>query len=268
MSLNGSAQSIGSPSRMRGKEGDELGLGQTIRITPACAGKRAGPNNSLTGNQDHPRVCGEKAITVSSAHIMRGSPPRVRGKDLGLDVPGQTVGITPACAGKRKRPKRWVRPPKDHPRVCGEKSASQMRSRSSRGSPPRMRGKDDAIVLLGVVVGITPACAGKKGRKEIAPMSNRDHPRVCGEKLFQSPLLRLPLGSSPRMRGKDVRQELQHSGRGITPACAGKSPQRAHCSPVPWDHPRVCGEKCPPGKFFFMTVGSPPRVRGKVPSSI
>ena len=88
LSLNGSAQSIGSPSRMRGKEGDELGLGQTIRITPACAGKRAGPNNSLTGNQDHPRVCGEKAIMVSSAHIMRGSPPRVRGKDLGLDVPG------------------------------------------------------------------------------------------------------------------------------------------------------------------------------------
>ena len=29
------------------------------------------------------------------------------------------------------------------------------------------------------------------------------------------------------------------------------------------DHPRVCGEKCPPGKFFFMTVGSPPRMRGK-----
>ena len=162
LSLNGSAQSIGSPSRMRGKEGDELGLGQTIRITPACAGKRAGPNNSLTGNQDHPRVCGEKAITVSSAHIMRGSPPRVRGKDLGLDVPGQTVGITPACAGKRKRPKRWVRPPKDHPRVCGEKSASQMRSRSSRGSPPRMRGKGASKTLPCRKSGITPAYAGKR----------------------------------------------------------------------------------------------------------
>ena len=82
-------------------------------------------------------------------------------------------------------------------------------------------------------------------------MSNRDHPRVCGEKLFQSPLLRLPLGSSPRMRGKDVRQELQHSGRGITPlrvrgkvlkeliallfhgitpACAGKSVRRENSS--------------------------------------
>ena len=125
-----------------------------------------------------------------------------------------------------------------------------------------MRGKDDAIVLLGVVVGITPACAGKKGRKEIAPMSNRDHPRVCGEKLFQSPLLRLPLGSSPRMRGKDVRQELQHSGRGITPACAGKSPQRAHCSPVPWDHPRVCGEKFHPASDRKLG-----RVRGTKRSS-
>ena len=30
----------GSPPRVRGKEGDELGLGQTIRITPAYAGKR------------------------------------------------------------------------------------------------------------------------------------------------------------------------------------------------------------------------------------
>ena len=162
MSLNGSAQSIGSPSRMRGKEGDELGLGQTIRITPACAGKRAGPNNSLTGNQDHPRVCGEKAITVSSAHIMRGSPPRVRGKDLGLDVPGQTVGITPACAGKRKRPKRWVRPPKDHPRVCGEKARQKLCHVANQGSPPRMRGKAcDAVPGL-VVRRITPACAGKR----------------------------------------------------------------------------------------------------------
>ena len=30
----------GSPPRVRGKEGDELGLGQTIRITPAYAEKR------------------------------------------------------------------------------------------------------------------------------------------------------------------------------------------------------------------------------------
>ena len=75
-------------------------------------------------------------------------------------------------------------------------------------------------------------------------------------------------GSPPRMRGKG---HLLLDGTvplGITPAYAGK---RCGCSrrlPEHRDHPRVCGEKCPPGKFFFMTVGSPPRVRGKVPSSI
>ena len=202
MSLNGSAQSIGSPSRMRGKEGDELGLGQTIRITPACAGKRAGPNNSLTGNQDHPRVCGEKAITVSSAHIMRGSPPRVRGKVVGSEELPGVVGITPACAGKRTRPRRWVQPPRDHPRVCGEKQYDFLTSTCTKGSPPRMRGK--------------------------APINRH--------------------------------QAEEH---GITLAYAGKSCPPQAPTFTRQDHPRVCGEKCPPGKFFFMTVGSPPRVRGK-----
>ena len=54
-------------------------------------------------------------------------------------------------------------------------------------------------------------------------MSNRDHPRVCGEKLFQSPLLRLPLGSSPRVRGKALVFERERTEHRITPACAGKS---------------------------------------------
>ena len=49
----------------------------------------------------------------------------------------------------------------------------------------------------------------------------------------------------------------------ITPACAGKRRSDWIIRSIYWDHPRVCGEKCPPGKFFFMTVGSPPRVRGK-----
>ena len=50
-----------------------------------------------------------------------------------------------------------------------------------------------------------------------------DHPRVCGEKLFQSPLLRLPLGSPPRVRGKGGRTGSSGQHTGITPACAGKS---------------------------------------------
>ena len=65
------------------------------------------------------------------------------------------------------------------------------------------------------------------------------------------------------MRGKVWSPQVYHRQGGITPACAGKSALSAGSCPCSRDHPRVCGEKCPPGKFFFMTVGSPPRVRGK-----
>ena len=91
-----------------------------------------------------------------------GLPPHVRGKVHDEPCNSSSSRITPAYAGKRTRPRRWVRPPRDHPRVCGEKLFE-------------MGGNPDAW------------------------------------------------GSPPRMRGKDVRQELQHSGRGIIPAYAGKS---------------------------------------------
>ena len=49
----------------------------------------------------------------------------------------------------------------------------------------------------------------------------------------------------------------------ITPACAGKSSGQRPASMLPWDHPRVCGEKYPGRVIFYFIEGSPPRVRGK-----
>ena len=91
---------------------------------------------------DHPRVCGEKGIARDVVTQREGSPPRVRGKENGF---GQATGynrITPACAGKSVRGIRAEAPRGDHPRVCGEKSASIIPIYSGRGSPPRVRGKD------------------------------------------------------------------------------------------------------------------------------
>ena len=73
----------------------------TIRITPACAGKRAPLGNG------------------AACHV--GSPPRVRGKVL-------------REAGRI----RWF---KDHPRVCGEKVQIWSAYKRHWGSPPRVRGK-------------------------------------------------------------------------------------------------------------------------------
>ena len=90
---------------------------------------------------------------------------------------------------------------------------------------------------------ITPACAGKRGRKEVAPMSNRDHPRVCGEKRSVKALLSAVMESPPHVRGKAGHPVTRRAYRGITPAYAGKSrPQKAPHT-AGRDHPRACGEK-------------------------
>ena len=94
----------------------------------------------------------------------------------------------------------------------------------SKGSPPRMRGKDGVNDSAQAVTGITPACAGKRKQEHGQKNRSGDHPRVCGEKLLFQMMLLVLRGSPPRMRGKVVHKALILLRRGITPACAGKSP--------------------------------------------
>ena len=66
-----------------------------------------------------------------------------------------------------------------------------------------MRGKeleDNTIIYKGR---ITPACAGKRFVLGHRFRLQRDHPRLCGEKLLLLLVLVLDLGSPPLVRGKD-----------------------------------------------------------------
>ena len=74
----------GSPPHVRGKGGDGNDRGLHARITPACAGKRIAGRNLLCGQWDHPRMCGEKRISVVLSCTSVGSPPRMRGKEWKL----------------------------------------------------------------------------------------------------------------------------------------------------------------------------------------
>ena len=86
-----------------------------------------------------------------------------------------------------------------------------------------MRGKGSFVLLLGELIRITPACAGKSLVQLFQNLHHEDHPRVCGEKLSLLLLSKADRGSPPRMRGKEFWAVHQLPPLGITPAYAGKS---------------------------------------------
>ena len=192
----------GSPPRMRGKDGVNDSAQAVTGITPACAGKSniATTQPCLPG--DHPRVCGEKSFCTGQSVRRRGSPPRVRGK-----VPAPLCccflrGITPACAGKSIRSAPSSVLFGDHPRVCGEKGLVKLVNCLAQGSPPRVRGKVNAFSPPLSKRWITPAYAGKSIVFLSIQVRSKDHPRVCGEKLYDLQFSAYQAGSPPRMRGK------------------------------------------------------------------
>ena len=134
-------------------------------ITPACAGKSRARKAAAAVRRDHPRVCGEKTMACSILRPMRGSPPRMRGKDRqGLRVQ-RFAGITPAYAGKSAHIAGAHPQSRDHPRVCGEKRLKELICDMAKGSPPRMRGKEQHSLSERCTRRITPAYAGKRCRE-------------------------------------------------------------------------------------------------------
>ena len=154
-----------------------------------------------------------------------GSPPRVRGKEFSQKASYFIMGITPACAGKRTRPRRWVQPPRDHPRVCGEKGYHNAKLKGVLGSPPRVQGKGQSGGRGLPGVGITPACAGKSSLMLLWSGPLRDHPRVCGKKFHPA---------SDRKLGR-VRGTKRSSGPAPAAAPAGLAGS-CPASP-PWSYP-------------------------------
>ena len=96
-------RSMGSPPRVRGKDAVLFYMADPVGITPACAGKSRFQSRPRPVAGDHPRVCGEKAVSVFIRLLHTGSPPRVRGKVVPVVAPVVVPGITPACAGKRAK---------------------------------------------------------------------------------------------------------------------------------------------------------------------
>ena len=158
----GDGMGAGSPPRMRGKVSNKRPSCDCPGITPAHAGKRICSARTLPTAWDHPRACGEKLTCIAMFMSSPGSPPRMRGKELEALREKLAGGITPAHAGKRRCGCTRYHAARDHPRACGEKLHCLCCRLPLSGSPPRMRGKVIAVCLTCLLVGITPAHAGKR----------------------------------------------------------------------------------------------------------
>ena len=134
-------------------------------ITPAYAGKSHNLFGFMAHERDHPRVCGEKKKNRQSKKHLKGSPPRMRGKEKVRMDKNHSCGITPAYAGKSRGL------PLNRCRLLG--------------SPPRMRGKVLEADSRPVLRGITPAYAGKRlkrSRSTVPPVAIVPlFPSVCNK---------------------------------------------------------------------------------------
>ena len=193
--------------------------------------------------QAHPRVCGENGPGLQR-HLARRR-------------------LIPACAGKTSSAARASHRCEAHPRVCGENLVLGAHRPPRRGSSPRVRGKPRRPHRQGRRRRLIPACAGKTGAGAQYPSCCAAHPRVCGENDQSITIPGRAIGSSPRVRGKLEEQKGKFGGKGLIPACAGKTWTGNPSWPSSSAHPRVCGENTRHEAFIYPHLGSSPRVRGK-----
>ena len=136
------------------------------------------------------------------------------------------------------------------------------------GSPPRGRGKVDGPPAQVGRGRITPAQAGRSPYFLYGKKDYKDHPRIGGEKAELTAAVISAMGSPPRRRGKGYREFGIDISDRITPAQAGKSVAPRQKRSALWDHPRVGGEKYSRPSYSRISMGSPPRGRGKVGHSV
>ena len=108
-----------------------------------------------------------------------------------------------------------------------------------------------------------PAYAGKTLRQTFYRCRFGEHPRVCGENAVPASDPLIPMGTSPRMRGKQAFTLADVDGLRNIPAYAGKTSSKNPPVCKSWEHPRVCGENSLIIAPAYGCSGTSPRMRGK-----
>ena len=227
---------------MRGKPAPEHPVWCRGGNIPAYAGKTGSVNVPSLFGWEHPRVCGENRIMICVGLRKPGTSPRMRGKRAPKNQPHAAKRNIPAYAGKTGNTTKITSRHQEHPRVCGENATDHGPPWIADGTSPRMRGKRSFTLLSSEGSRNIPAYAGKTSKGSFSPSAASEHPRVCGENNGGGYTKVRPGGTSPRMRGKQLRIHSAKKRARNIPAYAGKTTAPASTSRKLLEHPRVCGE--------------------------
>ena len=138
--------SMGSSPRLRGTLSCRAARTWPTGIIPALAGNTRVSSHLRSPPWDHPRACGEHALSSCRQIGKTGSSPRLRGTRAGYSDHYGFLGIIPALAGNTGNEKTNVFRARDHPRACGEHVAHCLSPFMCVGSSPRLRGTQHAGV--------------------------------------------------------------------------------------------------------------------------
>ncbi len=254
----------GSSPRVWGKAGGQAGSDAGIRFIPTRVGKGPRYERSQPSWPVHPHACGERSDVNLTVIAQSGSSPRVWGKVRHRAKPRRHRRFIPTRVGKGCTPLDPEPLTPVHPHACGERRASAMKWASSCGSSPRVWGKERRRSCRTSLPRFIPTRVGK-GRGSRAPSSVCPvHPHACGERSLNADVRFSCCGSSPRVWGKETRSRSARGPPRFIPTRVGKGAARG-CTPRPCAvHPHACGERVATRTVRASTVGSSPRVWGKV----
>ena len=255
--------SPGSSPRVRGKQRPIQLVEVMGRIIPARAGQTSWTGGRRFSCSDHPRACGANRRDGGAAGDRAGSSPRVRGKPRRRNPNHRHHRIIPARAGQTTLRFHSTFRSSDHPRACGANRTATTNEDVVIGSSPRVRGKRLKETQTEHIHRIIPARAGQTTCPNCRRRACPDHPRACGANTSEALALPLTVGSSPRVRGKQVRRRGSAIPCRIIPARAGQTDSLDPGSMFQPDHPRACGANWANMGAADANAGSSPRVRGK-----
>ncbi len=140
----------GSSPRVRGTRLRCVGHGLLRRFIPARAGNAFASSCAIAAISVHPRACGERLVWICRPVYCGGSSPRVRGTRILGQIRPFRGRFIPARAGNAACKRSTCSTCSVHPRACGERSKTSLRSARRFGSSPRVRGtllRDDTEFL-------------------------------------------------------------------------------------------------------------------------